>query len=185
MYTDIHTTIKKYNVIYADPPWSYPESGSKAKVHNRHYAMMSLCEICKLPVINLAKENAALFLWTTMPRLLDSLECMNYWGFKYKTVGFVWVKANKRCLDLAQFDPFMGAGSWTRSNAELCLLGFRGKMERKNRSVRQVVYSPLRNHSQKPDRIRTDIELLMGDVPRIELFAREHVHGWDCWGNEI
>jgi len=78
----------------------------------------------------------------------------------------------------------MGLGNWTRANAEICLLGFKGKMNRKSNKVRQVILSPLREHSRKPDEIRERIVELLGDMPRIELFARQTVKGWDCWGNE-
>ena len=176
---------KKYSIIYADPPWAYPESGSKPKVHGKHYEMMNLDEICKLPIKEMCLGDCALFLWVTMPRLQDGLVCMREWGFNYKTIGFVWVKANKRCSDLSVYDPFMGAGSWTRSNAELCLLGFKGKMKRESAGVRQVIYSPIRKHSQKPDEARDRILQLMGDLPRIELFARDKADGWDVWGNEV
>lgn len=177
--------VVKYNIIYADPPWAYPESGSNPKVHGKHYSMMTLQQICALPIQNITADNAALFLWVTMPRLLDGIACMKAWGFTYKTIAFVWIKANKRCTDLTVFDPFMGAGSWSRSNAELCLLGFKGKMKRESASIRQVVYSPVRKHSQKPDEIRDYIVSLCGDLPRVEMFARQKFPGWDVWGNEI
>ena len=177
--------MNKYQIIYADPPWAYPESGSNAKVHGKHYQMMTIEEICNLEVNQIANQNCALFLWVTMPRLLDGIKCLESWGFTYKTVAFVWIKANKRCTDNKIFDPFMGAGSWTRSNAELCLLGFKGKMRRSSASVRQVVYTPLEQHSKKPDIVKDKIVELMGDLPRIELFARQKTDGWDVWGNEV
>lgn len=175
----------RYNIVYADPPWAYPESGSNAKVHGKHYSMMNLPEICALPVETIVDKNAALFLWVTMPRLLDGLECMKSWGFAYKTVAFNWVKAYGRCSDMNVFDPFMGAGGWTRSNAELCLLGFRGKLKRVGCGVRQIVYTPIEQHSKKPDCVRDRIVELCGDLPRIELFARQPANGWDSWGNEV
>lgn len=175
----------KYNIIYADPPWAYPESGSNPKVHGKHYEMLTLTEICKLPIQTIAADNSALFLWVTMPRLLDGLECMKSWGFTYKTVAFNWIKANKRCTDLTVFDPFMGAGGWTRSNSELCLLGFKGKIKRQGCGVRQVVYTAIEQHSKKPDIVREKIIELCGDLPRVELFARQSTPGWEVWGNEV
>ena len=80
--------------------------------------------------------------------------------------------------------PFFGMGNWTRANAEICVLGFRGKLKRKSNKISQVVLSPIREHSRKPDEIRDKIVELLGDLPRIELFARQTVKGWDCWGNE-
>lgn len=177
--------MNKYSLIYADPPWAYPESGSNPKVHGKHYKMMTLQEICSLPVPSISESNAALFLWVTMPRLIDGLECMRSWGFTYKTVAFNWVKAYARCTDASVFDPFMGAGGWTRSNAELCLLGFKGKMKRVGCGVRQIVYSPIEQHSKKPNCVRDRIVELCGDLSRVELFARETADGWDSWGNEV
>ena len=87
MKNNIKLPNKKYNIIYADPPWAYPESGSKAKVHNKHYQCMSIEDICKLEIKNIALENCALFLWVTAPRLFDAQEVINAWGFKYKTIA--------------------------------------------------------------------------------------------------
>jgi len=79
----------------------------------------------------------------------------------------------------------MGLGSWSRSNAEICLLGFKGKLKRQSASVRQIVYSPIEEHSKKPDEVKGRIVELMGDLPRVELFARQQSPGWDSWGNEV
>lgn len=103
------------------------------------------------------------------------------WGYTYKTVAFTWVKQNKKTDGI-----FTGMGYYTRANAEYCLLGTRGKvLPRKSRSVSSVVISHLQEHSRKPDEVRERIVELFGDVPRIELFARQQVEGWDCWGNEV
>ncbi len=112
---------KKYNVIYADPPWAY------------------------------------------------------------KTIAFCWVKQNKNSDGI-----FKGMGYYTRSNAEICLLATRGRvLERKSRSVSSVIISHIERHSKKPAETRDRIVELFGDLPRIELFARETAPGWDCWGNEV
>ena len=181
--------MEKYKVIYADPPWAYPESGSNAKVHNRHYPCQDLEWIKALPVGQISHSSALLFLWATCPRLKDAFDVIESWGFLYKTVAFVWVKANKRVKggesDVLPFDDFMGGGAWTRSNAEICLLGTRGRPERQSRSVRQVIYSPVQRHSEKPGIVREKILALCGDVTRIELFARGHTDGWDVWGDEV
>ena len=171
---------KKYQVIYADPPWAYPESGSNAKVHDRHYKCMSIQEISSLPVENIADSNCLLFLWVTFPRLFDAKNVIESWGFTYKTVAFVWVKRNKK-----QESLFWGLGSWTRSNSEVCLLGIRGKPRKISSSVHSVIISPIEHHSKKPDETRMRIVNLCGDISRIELFARQRVEGWDAWGNEI
>lgn len=173
---------KKYSIIYADPPWAYPESGSKAKVHDKHYPCMPLDDICELPVADIAADNCALFIWVTAPRLFDSLAVINAWGFEYKTIAFNWVKKNKN-----NDNYFLGCGSYTRSNSELCLLAVKGKMYglKQSFSVRQVCDAKIRKHSQKPDEIRDSITELFGELPSVELFARQRFDGWDAWGNEI
>ena len=141
---------------------------------------MSKEEIYNLPIQNICKEDCILFLWVTFPKLLDGLETMKRWGFTYKTVGFNWIKKNKKADSF-----FWGLGYWTRSNSELCLIGTKGKPKRKSMGVHQVVYERIREHSRKPDCVRDRIVELCGDLPRIELFAREKTEGWDVWGNEI
>lgn len=101
-------------------------------------------------------------------------------GFTYKTVAFVWLKLNKSGKGF-----FFGMGYWTRSNAEICLLAVKGKPKRVSRKVFQIIVSPLQEHSRKPDEARRRIVDLLGDLPRIELFAREKTAGWDVWGNEV
>lgn len=162
---------KKYSIIYADPPWKYATKVA--------YPVLPIADIQQLPVETLADKNCALFLWATYPILSECIETLKKWGFRYVTVAFTWIKTNK-----CDGKPFMGMGNWTRANAEVCLLGIKGSPCRKSNAVRQVVLSPLREHSRKPDEIRNAIVELLGDVPRIELFARETVKGWDCWGNE-
>jgi N6-adenosine-specific RNA methylase IME4 len=115
-----------------------------------------------------------------MPKLNECFEVIKAWGFEYKTVAFTWVKLNKK-----SGTPFMGMGRWTRANAEVCLLATRGKPHRISASVHSVVMSAIERHSKKPDEVRKRIVELMGDIPRVELFARERADGWDAWGNEI
>ena len=119
-------------------------------------------------------------MWATFPMLKEALEVIEAWGFTYKTIAFNWVKQNKSGEGL-----FMGLGNWTRSNSEICLLAVKGKPKRASAGIRSVVLSPLQKHSQKPAEIRDRIVELMGDLPRIELFARETAPGWDAWGNEV
>lgn len=138
-------------------------------------------EIQGLPILNICNNSCVLFLWVTMPCLLEGLELINKWGFKYKTIAFVWVKKNKKSDSI-----FWGMGYYTRANVELCILATKGKsLPRKSKSVHQVVISPIREHSRKPDEVRDRIVELFGDLPRIELFARETFNGWDCWGNQV
>lgn len=170
---------KKYQIIYADPPWQYDRKTGKA-IAVDHYTTMSLQEICNLPVEKLADKNCALFLWVTFPQLKEGLSVIQAWGFKYKTAAFVWVKQNKKADTL-----FLGLGHWTRSNAEICLLATKGTVRRKSAYVRQIILSHIEKHSKKPDETRDRIVELIGDLPRIELFARQTTQGWDVWGNEI
>ena len=172
----------KYKVIYADPPWQYKVYSDKGKGRSAesHYPTMTIEDIKNLPVENLADKDCALFLWVTMPCLLEGLSVLRSWGFKYKTVAFVWVKQNKKSESL-----FWGMGFWTRSNAEICILATRGNPKRVDAGVHQVVMTHVEKHSKKPDEVRDRIVRLCGDVPRIELFAREVTEGWTCLGNEI
>ena len=80
---------------------------------------------------------------------------------------------------------FWGLGHWTRANAELCLLATKGSPKRQSARVHQIVMTPVEAHSKKPDVVRDKIVALAGDVPRIELFARQATPGWDVWGNEV
>jgi N6-adenosine-specific RNA methylase IME4 len=141
---------------------------------------MSTEDIKALPVKDIADDNCILFMWVTPPHIKEGLDVIEAWGFQYKTFAFTWVKLNKKQPTL-----FMGCGSWTRANSEICLLATKGKPKRVSASVRQVILSPREEHSKKPDEARERIIELVGDLPRIELFARQQVTGWDCWGDEI
>ena len=133
-----------------------------------------------MPVQDISGDNCILFLWVTMPQLPNAFEVINSWGFKYKTVGFTWVKKNKK-----QDSWFWGMGNWTRANAEICLLATKGNPKRVNAGVHSVIDTPVEEHSKKPDTVRDRIVTLCGDLPRIELFARQKTQGWDVWGNEV
>lgn len=175
--------MEKYKIIYADPPWSYRNWRKKSQnysVAQNHYPTMKLSDICALPISDIADCDCVLFLWATYPNLLEACEVIKAWGFTYKTVAFTWVKRNKKSDSY-----FLGLGYWTRANAEICLLATKGKPKRVSKSVRQIIDTPIERHSKKPDEIRSRIVDLMGDLPRIELFARERTEGWDAFGNEI
>ncbi len=172
-----------YEVIYADPPWEYKDKRNK---HPRlcggalvHYKTMPLKEIKALPISNISSKNSMLFLWATFPNLREALEVIEAWGFKYKTLGFSWIKTNKR-----NGKPFFGIGHYTKSNCEVCLIGIKGKPKIMSNYVSSVVISPREEHSKKPDIIRERIVELCGNVSRIELFARKNIDGWDAWGLE-
>lgn len=180
---------KKYSIIYADPqpPWKY-NSRANHKTRFRggacgHYDLMSMDDIKSLPIKDITDENCALFLWTTFPYLKEQIEIFNAWGFKYKTLAFAWVKTNKR-----NGFPFFGVGYYTKSNLELCLLGIKGKIKPITNKVSQVIVAPRRKHSRKPDEVRDKIVELIGDIPRIELFARSSQkveNGWINVGNDV
>jgi len=169
----------KYSVVYGDPPWRYKQSKGQGVAEN-HYPTMSLNDICSLPIDTISHKDSVLFLWATFPMLQEALQVITAWGFTFKTVAFVWVKQNK-----SGNGYFFGLGHWTRSNAEICLLAVKGRPKRVSKKVHQLIVSPVEGHSKKPDMARDKIVELMGDLPRIELFARQRTAGWDAWGNEV
>lgn len=171
--------MKKYKIIYADPPWRY-EQRNVSGAAEKHYPTMSAEELCALPVSDIADTDAVLFLWATFPQLPSALRVIRAWGFSYKTAAFLWIKTYRK-----SGKAVFGLGFWTRSCAEVCLLAVKGHPKRKNASVRQLLISPLEAHSKKPDETRERIVALCGDEPRIELFARQVAPGWDVWGNEV
>ena len=173
---------KKYKIIYADPPWQYRVYSKKGQGRSaeNHYHTMNIKDIMALPVDKIADKDCILFLWITFPCLKEGIEVMERWGFKYKTCGFNWVKRNKK-----KNTYFMGLGFWTRSNSEVCLIGTKGQPKRVSKSVPQICDARIVEHSRKPAEIRERIVELCGELPRIELFARDKVKGWDSLGDEI
>ena len=133
-----------------------------------------------LPIREITADDAVLLMWATWPLLPEALQVIEAWGFTYKTIGFLWVKKNKSDCGF-----FFGLGRWTRGNSEVCLLATRGKPERAGKAVSQLCFEPLTRHSEKPVEIRHRIVELLGDLPRVELFARTKSPGWDSWGNEV
>lgn len=170
---------RKFNILYADPPWKYERNKVQGAAEN-HYPTMSIEQLCALDVEKITDENCALFLWSTFPFLPEALRLIKAWGFTYKTTAFVWLKQNRKNKDW-----FFGLGFWTRGNAEICLLATKGKPKRKSAKVSQLIISPIDKHSKKPDIVREKIVELMGDLPRIELFARQTTPGWEVFGNEV
>ena len=173
---------KKYQIIYADPPWSFKTYSDKGKGRSpeQHYQCMTKQDIQRLPVESIADKDCVLFLWVTFPCLEEGLELIGKWGFTYKTNAFTWVKRNKKTPSW-----FWGMGYWTRANAEICLLATRGKPKRISAGVHSVVDTPIERHSKKPGCVRDRIVELCGDLPRLEMFARERHAGWDSFGNEV
>ena len=180
--------MKKYQIVYADPPWNFGNrmySSNKNDHHRaitRAYSVMNTKEICGLPIKEITAEDCICFMWTTDAHIPDALEVMKAWGFQYKTVAFIWNKKEKSGKQVC----FMG--QWTMKGSEICLLGAKGKMTKYliSRKVRQLVEAPRERkiHSKKPQEVRDRILQLVGDLPRIELFARQKTEGWDTWGNE-
>ena len=178
-----------YSCLYADPAWSFAtwSHRGQGKGASQHYSCMGVDEICALPVGELAAEDAVLFTWVTQPLLPEAMRVVEAWGFTFKTVAFVWVKMPTLWTpESGRIEPRLGLGYHTRSGSEQCWLCIRGKgYVRKSQGVPQVIHSPLRAHSQKPDEIGQRIEQLVGDVPRLELFARTRRPNWACWGDEV
>lgn len=175
---------KKYQIIYADPPWDYKgqtQHGGKGVSDTggavRHYPCMKLKDLKKLPVGEIADKDCLLFLWVTNPHLDQGIELLKAWGFKWATVGFVW--------DKVRVNP----GFYTMSQCELCLIGKKGKIPRPRgaRNIRQLLKEKRSKHSAKPHEARIRIHKMFPTQDKIELFARERVYipKWDVWGNEI
>lgn len=163
---------KKYSVIYADPPWQYQDKKCNGNAAD-HYPTMKIDDICNLPVKDLAADDCVLFLWATYPMLKEALKVIEAWGFKYKSIGFQWVKQNR-----SGNGYFFGLGRWTRGNTEPCLIAVKGKPHRASNSVSQLIFAPLRAHSQKPDITRDKIRELMGGGSILHrAFCKKH-HTW-------
>jgi N6-adenosine-specific RNA methylase IME4 len=179
--------LKRYGVIYADPPWNFKNFSEKGTGRNAvaHYQCMDFPQIAAMEPQRYATKDCVLFLWATDPMLPKALELIEAWGFTYKTVGFYWAKTNKRA-DLEALSPddfFTGLGYWSRANVEQCLLATRGSPPRMAKDVKRLVISPRREHSRKPDEIYKRIERL-AQGPYLELFARQSRPKWDRWGDQ-
>lgn len=181
-----------YKVIVADPAWTFVVRSDKGAGRSPKYKLMSIEDIAALPVADLAAKDCVLFMWVTDTHLDKATEVIRRWGFKYKTVGFYWVKTNK------SGSPFIGMGYWTRANPEQCLVGFdqgaedpghqwllssKGAPQRRAKNVPRLIMAPRREHSRKPDELFERIEALV-DGPYLELFSRESRPGWTAWGND-
>lgn len=194
---------KKYNIIYADPPWKYSsrelygdkingyKNGERKRFSSleRIYPTLSLISIKNLPVKNIIENDSACFMWVTDSHLKWGIEVLECWGFHYRTIAFVWLKKYSTGTICSNFAP------WTLKSTEICLLGLRGLMSKYKMSnnVRQLIEDQRTEHSKKPPETRKRIVELFGNIPRIELFARKEDFlfepddwkGWDVWGNEI
>jgi N6-adenosine-specific RNA methylase IME4 len=183
---------KKFDIIYADPPWDYngklqfdKSSKSAEKIDlsrnifissaSFKYPTLKLQELMDMPVREIAKDDCLLFMWATNPHLAQAILLGETWGFEYKTVAFIW---DKMCHN---------PGKYTLSNCELCLVFKRGRIPqpRGARNIQQLVRSPRRTHSMKPDEVREAIEKMFPTQERIELFARRFSKGWTEWGLDV
>jgi len=179
--------MKKYQIIYADPPWHFSSKelqkygGVRFTPLSKHYPIQNKDWIKNLPVSEIVANDACIFLWTTDAHLKEAIETMEAWGFKYVTIGFVWKKITSTGKTVANL------GAWTMKNCEVCLFGTKGNMLKfkKANNVYQLIEAERTRHSEKPKEVRFRIEQIFGELPRIELFARERVSGWDVWGNEV
>ena len=179
--------IKRFGVIYADPPWNFKNFSEKGTGRNAvaHYKCMDFEQLAAMQPQSRAARNCVLFLWATDPMLPKALELIDAWDFTYKTVGFYWAKTNKRAdLEaLSETDFFTGLGYWSRANVEQCLLATRGSPPRMAKDVKRLVIAPRREHSRKPDEVYNRIERLARG-PYLELFARQSRRGWDRGGDQ-
>lgn len=171
--------MKKYQIIYADPPWSYGKWHSNLHRPNSKdkplpYPSMSVEDICSLPIEDISDINCELYLWTTQKYLPDAFRVIKSWGFEYKQT-LTWCKK-----------PRAGLGGQFTPTTEFLLLARKGKKPKSKRILTTwfLVKRPHNNHSKKPDFFREMIEEVT-IAPRIELFARQKTEGWDVWGNEV
>ena len=181
--------MKKYKIIYADPPWPFkvrsinnvPGYANNAPSHAKNpYPIMEIKELMTMPISLLTSEDCVLFMWVVAMFIPDALEIAKAWGFKYKTVAFVWEK----CVN---GKPKANPGMYTMQSTEFCFLFTKGAMTKylKSRKVKQLIQAEKRGHSVKPDEARNRIENLFGNLPRLELFARVKTSGWDVFGNQV
>jgi N6-adenosine-specific RNA methylase IME4 len=180
---------KKYQIIYADCCWSFNNKNTGGNLNSgsaNKYDTLTVQDLCKLPIQNITADDSVLFSWWVGAMPEEALMVMKAWGFKLKTMtGFTWVKTTKN------HKPFFGMGFWSRQGTENCLIAVKGKPHRISASVRSTIdfeytgEAENTKHSKKPDIFRDKIVELMGDLPRIELFARQKTPGWDVWGNEV
>ena len=185
IYPNFDTIDRRYNIIYADPPYSFrvhvnDNNGSRNARY--FYNTMTDQDIIKLPISKIAAPDCALFLWIPSPNLLLLNDIFNSWGFEFKTIAFNWVKTYPNSDKIR-----LGMGHYTRAGCECCFLATRGHLKVQSHSVKQVIVAPYTKHSEKPLEVRDRIVQLYGDLPRIELFARtvDPEGKWDVMGDQL
>ena len=163
----------------SDPPWYFKNFSAKGEEKNpvAHYDCMDMEAIKALPVSHLMRPDSVCVMWAAAPLLPQAIETMAAWGFTFKSAG-AWAKQSSTGEKWA-----FGTGYCYRSAAEFWLLGTLGKPRQKVRNIRNLIVAPIREHSRKPDEMRTNLEALW-DGPYLELFGRETVPGWSVWGNQ-
>ena len=181
-----------FRVALVDPPWRFStwSPHGRHRCADRHYRCEELEQLKQVvPISELMAPDSLIFLWVVQTHLPAALQLLEAWNFEFKTVGFIWIKmpkqwsANKLPLRIR---PKMGMGYYTRANSEQCWIACRGNgIKRQDKGVDQVLYAPIREHSRKPDEVIHRIDRLVGDVPRIELFARQQRPGWEAWGDQV
>jgi len=180
---------KKYNVIYADPAWKYNRGVHQETFPKRKqtrierelpYETMTLDEMKLLDVNSISEKDCACFMWVTDSHLKQGIELIESWGFKYKTIAFIWKKITNKGNTCAT------VGAWTMKNCEICILGTKGNMlkHKKSNNTFQLVEAERTINSKKPNEIRNRIADIFPNIPKLEMFARMRSEGWDAWGNE-
>jgi N6-adenosine-specific RNA methylase IME4 len=177
---------RRYDVILADPPWSYYGQQNKWGAAAKFYATAPDEAIVALPVPELLTDRGVLFLWATSPRLDVAMACLAEWKLHFRGIAFVWVKARK---DGAPIGAQGVRPSIVKPTVEYVLAASRvakGRpMPLADEGVANVILAPKRAHSQKPEQVREAIDRLYPNASKLELFARSERPGWDAWGNEV
>ena len=172
---------KKFEVLYADPPWDYKgqlqhngAGGQETGGARKHYSTVTLDDLKQLDVPGISADESLLFMWSSSPHLDQAIALGKAWGFAWATVAFVWNKMKTN------------PGFYTLSQCELCLVFRRGKIPapRGARNIRQYVEVERGKHSEKPEEVRKRISAMFPHQAKIELFARNQSSGWYSWGVE-
>lgn len=174
--------MKRYRVLYIDPPWYYYGGYNRRRIKIRPpYPTMKFEELASLPIREIADNNCALFMWATGPQMNQAIHLIERWGFHFTTVAFVWIKTTSKANTIRYTPAY-----WTMANAEYLLFAKKGRPKRNQANVKQILFAPLgKLHSAKPPIVRDRIVDLVKDGPRLEVFARTKAPGWDAIGNEI
>ena len=183
---------KKFDIIYADPPWDYggklqfdktSTSQEKLDISRKifissaefKYPTLKTSQLMELPIHKITKDDCLLFMWSTNPHLEQAIALGKAWGFDYKTVAFIWNKCNHN------------PGQYTLSNCELCLVFKHGRIPKPRgaRNIQQLISVPRQGHSVKPIEVLNNITAMFPTQTKIELFCRRIVRGWDAWGLDL